>query len=477
VTSTSSQSLADRIWEAGLTPPDPGDVPRFAHIKRFTERWAVEPAFRASFPSDPARVASSLNLKVDPEDLRPFWDLHAREKILRHEAQYAPVVKRFLDFTRQLGRHRIDTITKIQPADPRFAKWRTRQIYRLNLEVGATLSPNPHILASYELSRGCSVGCWFCSVSPPRLEDVFRHSPENARLWCEILEAVRQVIGLAPQSICYYGTDPFDNPDYERFTQDFSEIHGEMPYTSTALPVRDVERTRRLIARSGPNDLRFSVLSIGILNKIHAAFSPEELLLVDVSPRNEGSTESHHLNFAGRAREHVKTYQRHQPGEPRLDTSSCRSGFSFNMVDRVIRLTSPCAPDDRWPNGERVYDEATFEDGADVRRILEGMISLHMATAPDEQRPLRFQRSLQFEPMAHGFKLNSRYLRQRFEDTDETPFMGRLGCLISSGRHTAGQAIGILGPDCADTLNHLFQLGLLDDEPVTKGSGPLVAIQ
>jgi len=461
------------MWTARLTPPAPEDVTPFASLKRFRERWNADADFRASLPSDPPRIASLFGITVDPEEVRPFWDPRTRETIQRGEAQYASVVKRFLDFTDQLGRHRNDVVRSIQPADSRFAQWRTRQIYRLNLEVGTSLSQNPHILASFELSRGCSVGCWFCSVSPPKLGDVFRYTPENARLWRDVLESVRDIIGPAPTSICYYGTDPFDNPDYERFTQDFSEVHGQMPYTSTALPVRDLERTRRLIAGSGPNQLRFSVLSVGMLNKIHAAFTPEELLLVDVSPRNEGSVEGQQMNFAGRAREDVKKYQRYHAGEPLINTPSCRSGFMFNLVDRLIRLSSPCAPDDRWPNGERVYEEAHFHDARDVPRILEDMIARHMAAEPSEQTTLRFERRLQYEPAVQGFYLDSRYLRQRFEDTPEMPFRGKLGALIHSGRHTVSQGIKILAADCGaqpeavrGELNHLFGLGLLDGEPL-----------
>src|SRR5580700_86519 len=101
---------------------------------------------------------------------------------------------------------------------------------------------------------------------------------------------------------CYSGTDPFDNPEYERFIEDFAAVNGCLPYTSTALSVRDPERTRRLIAVSGPNQLRFSVLSLGMLTRIHAEFAPEELLLVEIGPRNEGSIHSRFMGFAGRAR-------------------------------------------------------------------------------------------------------------------------------------------------------------------------------
>jgi hypothetical protein len=52
---------------------------------------------------------------------------------------------------------------------------------------------------------------------------VFRYTPENARLWRGILEAVRDVAGPW-RSICYSGTDTFDNPEYERFIEDFAAV-------------------------------------------------------------------------------------------------------------------------------------------------------------------------------------------------------------------------------------------------------------
>ena len=64
--------------------------------------------------------------------------------------------------------------------------------------------------------------------------------PESARLWRWILEAVRDVAG-SWRSICYSGADPFDNPQCERFIEDFAAVNGHLPYTSTALSVRDPE--------------------------------------------------------------------------------------------------------------------------------------------------------------------------------------------------------------------------------------------
>lgn len=218
--------------------------------------------------------------------------------------------------------------------------------------------------------------------------------------------------------------------------------------------------------------LRFSVLSVGMLDRIHAAFSAEELLLVHMGLRNEGSFEGRSMFFAGRAREREKIYRKRRPGAPLINTPSCETGFKFNLPERVVRLSSPCAPDDRWPVGYRVYDEATFRNGSDVRRVLEEMIARHMPDQLQCGQILRFQRCLRYERTPGGFQLASPHLRQRFEATPETPFMGKVGDLIATGLRTAGQIAELLAREerasrspVESALGDLFKLGVLDDEP------------
>ncbi|HTD58618.1 MAG TPA: radical SAM family RiPP maturation amino acid epimerase [Solirubrobacteraceae bacterium] len=434
------------------------------------ERWSADPKLRAAYAESPRRVGEAVGLRVDPEIVRPLWDPAAREC---SEAALPPVLARYREFTSRLRRRRFDEIAAGVPADPRFARWRERQIYRLNLERGVAFWPNPHIPASLELSHGCSVGCWFCCLSPPKLEDVLRYTPETARLWRGILEVIRDVAGPAARmSICYSGTDPFDNPDYERFADDYASVIGEPPYTSTAIPTRDIERSRRLIAVSPLDRVRFSVLSLGMLSKVHSAFSPEEMLPVIVGLRYEGSMEAALISFAGRARENVTRYRKFRPQGPLIETPSCETGFKFNLVERTIKLTSPCAPSDRWPLGHRVYDEARFETSADVRRIVEDMIDRHMARKASELPVLRFQSCLSFEPTNSGFALVGPHLRQRFEATPEMPFMARLGELVQSGQHSAERATARLREEYGATraaveaaLDELFRLSVLDDGP------------
>ncbi|WP_271565246.1 radical SAM family RiPP maturation amino acid epimerase [Bradyrhizobium sp. CCBAU 11386] len=462
---------------AGLQPPAADDVTPFSDIKRFEERWHADPTFRSAFIQDPDRVAATFGLRVDPELVRPIWD---PEHSGDDESKSPPVWVRYRDFQRRGTKHLLDATAASQPADPRFARWRQRQIYRANLEIGVSLTPNPHIPASFELSRGCSVGCWFCSLSPPRLDDVFRYTPEHARLWREILEVIGGVSGpAARRTICYSGTDPFDNPDYERFVDDFVSTFGDVPFTSTAIPTRDVERTRRLLAISPAYRVRFSVLSVGALAKIHAVFSPEETLPVLFGLRNEGATDARSLNFAGRARDNVAKYRKYQPERPVISTPSCESGFKFNLAERTIRLVSPCAPDDRWPMGYRVYDEASFETGGDVARIVEDMMSRHMTRTASDLPVLRFPNHLRYESINTGFALIGRRLRQRFEDTSDMPSMARLGELIASARHNASAIGTLLDRECGvrreattATLEDLFNLGALEED-LQEPDGPL----
>ncbi|TFV49238.1 radical SAM family RiPP maturation amino acid epimerase [Bradyrhizobium niftali] len=459
-----------RLFElAGLQPPAADDITPFSDIKRFEERWHGDHKFRAAYAQDPDRVGVTFGLRVDPEVVRPIWD---PEHPGRDESACLPVWVRYRDFQRRGSKHLLDAIAAGKPADPRFARWRQRQIYRANLEIGVSLTPNPHIPASFELSRGCSVGCWFCSLSPPKLDDVFQYTPEHARLWREILEVIRVVSGpAARRTICYSGTEPFDNPHYERFVADFVSAFSDVPFTSTAIPTRDVERTRRLLATSPAYRVRFSVLSVGALAKIHAAFSPEETLPVLFGLRNEGATDARYVNFAGRARDNVAKYRKYQPGPPVISTPSCESGFKFNLAERTIRLVSPCAPDDRWPMGYRVYDETRFETGRDVARTVEDMMSRHMTRTARDLPVLRFPGHLRYQPINTGFALIGRRLRQRFEDTFDMPSMARLGELIAAGKHSASAIVTLFDRECGvtqeavtATLEELFHLGVLDED-------------
>ena len=105
-------------------------------------------------------------------------------------------------------------------------------------------------------------------------------------MWKDVLHGVKKLMGNASKwGIVYYASDPMDNPDYEKFCIDFSDILGMFPQTTTALAHKDIERMRSLLKLSRSRNCRldrFSVLSLGLLKKIYRAFTPDELTHVEI---------------------------------------------------------------------------------------------------------------------------------------------------------------------------------------------------
>ena len=135
-------------------------------------------------------------------------------------------------------------------------------------------------LFAFELSKGCSKQCWFCSFSPPQLQNNFLRTPANRAFWRSILTEAWNLCGTACQSsVCYHSTEPSDNPDYLDLLEDFHDVFGVYPQTTTADPLKDVAWTRRILdnRRRDPTNIdRFSVLTLRILRQIYATFSAEE---------------------------------------------------------------------------------------------------------------------------------------------------------------------------------------------------------
>lgn len=446
-----------------------------AQAKRFLEYLRADPARGTRALEDPGAIARALGLTIDPNEFRRLWDAayatrEPAERPTPLEREYAAYARSLVDLRERMregGRAR----------DPRVATWRERQIRRARLELGdAKNTQIVHAPFALELSRGCSVGCWFCGVSAPKLSDVFLRTRDNAALWRDVVRALSETLGDAARwGFCYWATDPLDNPDYERFCVDLHEITGGFPQTTTAIPLRDPARVRRILHLSeryqGPVN-RFSVLTSKMLDRIHAEFTPDELARVELIPQNKESS----LAYArsGRARDRpVPT-----PPEPEADASrgrgtgtiACVSGFLVNMVDRSIRLISPVQADDRWPDGYVVYEEDRFEDGASFRDAIERMI----ASRPESVRRLgriRFNARLAYDRTARGFVLRSGALESRHEHDRASDWLGGLGDAIQAGRLDCdGIALamalrfGVPEDQTERSLEQMFRNGLFDEE-------------
>lgn len=449
-------------------------VTSLAKVKRFLERWAADRQFREGLCVDPYDVTRRYNLEVDPEEIRLLWDLEA-VKVHDPDAAIPLKVKCYELFVREKILYR-DTIRKAAtPSNSSFRAWRERQVYRTFSEFGVDKADNIiHAPFSIELSKGCSVGCWFCGVAAPRLEDIFTYSQENARLWREVLAVLSEVIGpAASHGFCYWASDPLDNPDYEQFLVDFHAILGQFPQTTTALAMKNPQRTRDLLklsAEKGGDIERFSLLTLRLLDQIHQEFSPEELIFVELVCQNGGALGRKAV--AGRAREERfrKRLEAESQSVRSVDTGTiaCVSGFLLNMVDRSVRLISPCNADDRWPLGYRIYEQAVFKTACELRTVLEQMIKRHMSSTVSLQDQIRFRPDLRFEKVDDGFHLSTPLTRHSFSGTPHIQEVGE--ALLQKQRTAAEFALlleadkGIPLPETLHYLNEFFKHAVLDEE-------------
>jgi radical SAM family RiPP maturation amino acid epimerase len=441
-----------------------------ARLQRLRQRCVADPSLRARVAAEPRPVLAEFGLAVDPEEIRPIWDL----SLAINGEGGSPLMARYGDFQQR----RIPLKSLLARAgeirNPRVAAWHQRQRARMARELlPAAERGDLHAPVCYELSQGCSVGCWFCGLAAPKLTANWRFTSENAALWRAVLEEVREVLGpAASMGFCYWATDPLDNPDYEQFMQVFHEVNGSFPQTTTALSLKDPARTRALLRLSGEKGCslnRFSVLSLGMLEALHREFTAEELAFVGLVFRNQESGLP--VSNAGRARACKR------PPLP-LDerTSSCVSGFRFNMVERTVQLISPCPANERWPLGHLIFAEEQFDNARDLRALLDRMIVDFMPTEIHPGDRLCFRQDLAYHGVDDGFHLTNCYLTLKFGGD---PFIRQVGDLINDGNHTASEVVAVLdlcGVPVAATrrcLDRLFRDGVLDEEPKPAGSRPL----
>jgi radical SAM family RiPP maturation amino acid epimerase len=313
-----------------------------------------------------------------------------------------------------------------------------------------------------------------------------------------VLNVALEVIGPASRrGVCYHATEPLDNPDFEKFCDDFHDILGIYPQTTTAIPLQDVKRTRALLKHSaakGTRVNRFSVLSPQMLREVHATFSAEELLNVELLVQTKDSSLA--KAAAGRLREEMKqnptigererakirsvVADKLGPTESSLDENtlnqpvsiSCITGFLFNMVEQTVALTSPCPADDRWPLGYMVFDEGTFTDADDLRGLLEQMISTNMPLALDEDDAVRFRPDLTYKSLSNGFEVATPYQKITITHKKLGSYIKNMGDMIQKGESTLGQ-IGLVlfyqervpAEATVGMVNALLKSGILDEGP------------
>lgn len=465
-----------------------------AQAKRMLEWWSSSAAFRALVVSDPDRAGREYALGFNPDLIRPLWDDAYHKDPANKDRPAHPVVAEYRAHFNRKTRWRDAIKQECAPDDPRFKAWRARQIARNTMENGHYDNSIIHAPFAIELSDGCSVGCWFCGVGATKLVDTFPYTDANATLWRGVLTALRGKIGAgAKWGFCYWGTDPLDNPDYERFAGDFADITGMYPQTTTAQGHKDPDRVRKLLRVSearGCEVNRFSVVSETLLRRIHADYSADDLAKVEIVAQMRDATvpKADAGSFRARAqtRQDVAEVEKEKLARavqaacstgdkealdlPQPGTIACVSGFLLNMVKRTVKLISPCRASETWPLGYIVFGERTFTDAADLDRVLEDMMDTHMPLGLAPEDPIHLHPAFRLEPVAAGFRVTSPLHGLEFTRPELADYIGAVGELVSAGGRTAGQIAlsglfrhGVPELNTLGTLGALFDHGLLVD--------------
>ena len=346
----------------------------YARFKRAAEAFAIDPDFRERAAENPAAALEAVGLALRD----PAAAIEAAAAVSTGWAVRAGENPYAMEFVRRNG----VVSAYVAEAHGREA-FAGQELYLYADAVRNRCRMENRILRGhsnihyyplcFELSWGCSVQCPFCGLdAKPRTAD-FRYTPENARLWREILQASRELIGsIAGLSPCYFATEPLDNPDYERFLADFAEIMGSVPQTTTAIADREAERLRRLMGWLGPERLekqaalRFTVRTLAQFHRITALFSPEELIGVELLPNNPESLNRY--SASGRTRS-----GRSGKRDPVSYSICCVAGLRVNMAEKSMWFIEPEIPDDRFPLGLRVREERSFSGAGDFRRAMAEM--------------------------------------------------------------------------------------------------------
>jgi len=167
-TATRRNLAAERYREI-LDRRSADELRTLAHVKRFLERYAADPRFRDALGQRPEAlhlVAEGYELRIDLRQALPLFRTdHMRFRFCEEEASW-PLAKAWDDYQSEMAECRTlyEQAGDCPGVNPRLHAWRQRQIRRARGELGATGSVITHPILAFELSAGCSVGCWFCGI-------------------------------------------------------------------------------------------------------------------------------------------------------------------------------------------------------------------------------------------------------------------------------------------------------------------------
>jgi len=468
------------LYQDVIKETSPGDLIIIANIKRFLECMTGDPEFRAEVERNEAGCGSLLESRgifgVDPPQLVGFFsrcssETEPSEDDLQDKPQ-GQLWRRWCETHQQMRREwrkRSDST----PCE-RFNQWHQRQVRRCGSQLGKLSNDQLiHATIVFELTQGCSLQCPFCGLAAEPLQRVFLYTEANAGLWNEVLDvAVKHLGDTVGTGVCYWATDPTDNPDYLKFVADFGQKTGFYPQTTTSAPLRDLQWTRGLLEFRRQHNTsvdRFSVLSLSGLRRIHKTFSAEELAFtqlvlqhIDIMKKSRARSGRNRRDKADR--EGFATAKNH--------TIACVTGYLVNMAGGTVRLISPCPPSNDAPLGYLVHAEGCFSSARELDDFIAATMERCMPEHCASEDILAFRPDLQFGVLANGFQLTNEYKSHKVEGK---PYLIKLGELISGGSLTFSQVLDEMSKESANvlsvitTIQKLFSQGLLVDQAVSAG--------
>ena len=473
------------------------ELKKLAQIKRFFERVQCDAELMQAINQDCVRHEQTARLKEIgvmfelselPLDmgnqqnmmlylLAASRDLEERldDDVKRAVSRY-PLLRlwgKYLAFIcqRRLGESKIPGESLSAP----FDAWRKRRVAAVKSELGFFGTQIDHPAFAYELSEGCSVGCWFCSFAPPKLASILDYNAGRD----ETLRIVEHCINIfgretAGSALPYYRTEPHDNPGYINFLRDFENLSGEVLCTSTAV-CGDIDWIRELINYYHREDIRYrwprlSILSLDMMDKVHDAFTPWELLETELLVQVKSSlrpkvTGGRILAEHNGLRDKEDLSDKNIIGLIPQGSIACVSGFNINLVSRTVMLFSPCYASGEWPFGFRVFATEKYAAPEDFPVVINKMIEKYMPMSPQKDKLVKFRDDIVFRPTEEGFDLASPNQLHHFKGKNRC---GPLGELIAGGKHIFAELTEILreqvGPFTTRmVIQQLFDEGFLDE--------------
>lgn len=472
---------------------DPSNYhPHLPVFKRSLELYVNDSRFRSSYDNDPKQTLVNYGLgQISPLDLDILTDIDKANEYRDGGLKEVPIlVKQYRQFIHAKKQHCAE-VRGSQPDHLSWRKWRERMVKATLWREGPLkYSRLVHAPFTIEFTHGCTVGCWFCGVSAEKFQGPVVMSDDVKLNWRHLLTAFNDICGQksAQHGFCYWATDPLDHPEYEWFLEQFHDILGYWPQTTTAQAMKHADRVRKLFTHINSKNAfvqRFSLPRSTDLKEVMDFFTPEELFMCELIPQYDNDLAP--KATAGRVRDLVlrkKKENKTIPFRYDLDATgsiACVSGFLINLVERSIKIITPCPASDRWPLGYRILGQHIFSYEENIEHVLKKMLNrfINNRLMPDDLLKSHYGVVFSSSPdcvlsaSSHGYTFS-------VKDLSFAPLMAKL---LQDGTHSVEQVCSTIESEGGSrlqvlvTLHQLFDQGIFDEDVIDRGRLNLNAIR